>query len=79
MLPELIMFIYLPVSLNFLDDQGIDLVRPQGFDDEANNILASPMSEAEVLSALQVLTPASSRLQGREESLPHFLALIRKF
>eukprot|EP00246_Nothoceros_aenigmaticus_P005247 TRINITY_DN1715_c0_g1_i2.p1 TRINITY_DN1715_c0_g1~~TRINITY_DN1715_c0_g1_i2.p1 ORF type:complete len:168 (+),score=13.37 TRINITY_DN1715_c0_g1_i2:58-561(+) len=41
--------------LNFLDDQGIDLVRPQGFDDESNNILASPMSEAEVLSALQVI------------------------
>jgi hypothetical protein len=40
-------------SLNFLTDQGIALVRPSGGDEQTANP-ASPMSEAEVLSALQV-------------------------
>ncbi|CAM6100480.1 unnamed protein product [Calypogeia fissa] len=43
--------------LNFLMDQGIDLVRPSGGDEQTTNP-ASPMSEAEVLSALQfILSP----------------------
>jgi hypothetical protein len=42
-------------SLSFLDDQGIELRRPSGGDEETDN-LSSLMSEAEVLSALQVFT-----------------------
>lgn len=41
-------------SLSFLDDQGIELRRPSGGDEETDN-LSSLMSEAEVLSALQVI------------------------
>ncbi|GBG61212.1 hypothetical protein CBR_g19745 [Chara braunii] len=41
-------------SLNFLDDQDIEMVRPAGWDDQANNP-ASPISEEEVLSALQII------------------------
>eukprot|EP00244_Chara_vulgaris_P005288 TRINITY_DN20_c0_g1_i1.p1 TRINITY_DN20_c0_g1~~TRINITY_DN20_c0_g1_i1.p1 ORF type:complete len:167 (+),score=17.65 TRINITY_DN20_c0_g1_i1:59-559(+) len=40
--------------LNFLDDQDIEMVRPAGWDDQANNP-ASPISEEEVLSALQII------------------------
>lgn len=40
--------------LSFLDDQGIELRRPSGGDEETDN-LSSLMSEAEVLSALQVI------------------------
>lgn len=40
--------------LDFLDDQEIDIVRPNGWDEQANNP-ASPISEEEILSALQVI------------------------
>eukprot|EP00245_Coleochaete_scutata_P010017 TRINITY_DN3436_c0_g1_i1.p1 TRINITY_DN3436_c0_g1~~TRINITY_DN3436_c0_g1_i1.p1 ORF type:complete len:167 (+),score=22.29 TRINITY_DN3436_c0_g1_i1:128-628(+) len=40
--------------LNFLDDQGIELVRPTASEDQSKNP-ASPISEEEVLSALQVI------------------------
>jgi hypothetical protein len=39
-------------SLNFLEDQGIALIRPVGLDADIPE--SSPMSEAEVLFALQV-------------------------
>jgi hypothetical protein len=47
-------------SLSFLNDQGITLRRPSRADEDTNVITdAHPMSESEVLSALQVvlLTP----------------------
>mmetsp|Transcript_65967 Transcript_65967/g.208820 ORF Transcript_65967/g.208820 Transcript_65967/m.208820 type:complete len:166 (+) Transcript_65967:126-623(+) len=44
--------------LNFLDDQDIELFRPPGWDEQNANP-ASPISEAEVLAALEaILTPS---------------------
>lgn len=47
-------------SLSFLEDQGIDLIRPCQELAELQSQANSSMSEAEVLSALQVSISATS-------------------